>query len=269
MCESPCINGWGALEQKLVGCRDVGALVARCAHSVINLGARRGRVSLPGTSVSEQPLDAEDRFDPGHPEGKLVIGLERSTRVTLLAHLSREGCFWHRETPRKGPASGSYGAGTTKNTLAGTTTTLHKKLARSLTWHGRNELPAHAQFKIETRISVFFGELRSPWRWRTNENTHGPPRQYFAIVTDLVRTTAKDIEAVARALNPAWQDLRLKDPSGGSRRVTNVDPTEQCCIDWLNLLSVGRVAIPTNLRLAPPDAVRGGPFGDRAHRVTV
>ena len=56
-------------------------------------------------------------------------------------------------------------------------------------------------FTIETGVPVFFADPRSPWQRGTNENTNGLLRQYFPKGTDLARWDAKDLEAVAHALN--------------------------------------------------------------------
>ena len=102
---------------------------------------------------------------------------------------------------KNGPALAGYGAITMKNALAAAMTTLPAQLRRSLTWDRGKELSAHAAFKVETGIPVFFADPRSPWQRGTNENTNGLLRQYFPKGTDLSRWTAEDIAAVAATLN--------------------------------------------------------------------
>ena len=65
------------------------------------------------------------------------------------------------------------------NRLAATITTLPEQLRRSLTWDRGKEMSAHAQFKVETGIPVYFADPQSPWQRGTNENTNGLLRQYF------------------------------------------------------------------------------------------
>ena len=88
-----------------------------------------------------------------------------------------------------------------KNALASAMTTLPAQLRRSLTWDRGKELSQHTAFKVETGIPVYFADPHSPWQRGTNENTNGLLRQYFAKGTDLSRSTAVDIEAVANTLN--------------------------------------------------------------------
>jgi IS30 family transposase len=160
--------------------------------------------------ISERPAEAEDRAVPGHWEGDLIIGLqrsaigtlvERSTRFTMLVHLPREEGWGTVPRTKNGPALAGYGAVTMKNRLADTMTTLPEQLRRSLTWDRGKELSAHAAFKVETGIPVFFADPNSPWQRGSNENTNGLLRQYFPKGTDLARWSDQDIQAVAAAFN--------------------------------------------------------------------
>ena len=79
--------------------------------------------------------------------------------------------------------------------------TMPEQLRRSLTWDRGKEMSAHAQFKIETGVPVYFADPQSPWQRGTNENTNGLLRQYFPKGTDLSRWSREEIEAIAGALN--------------------------------------------------------------------
>jgi IS30 family transposase len=160
--------------------------------------------------ISERPAEVEDRAVPGHWEGDLLIGLERSaigtlvertTRFTMLIHLPREEGFGVVPRTKNGRALAGYGAVTMKNALATAMSTLPEQLRCSLTWDRGKELSAHAAFKVETGTPVYFADPHSPWQRGTNENTNGLLRQYFPKGTDLSRWNAEEIEAVAAALN--------------------------------------------------------------------
>jgi len=201
------IEGRGALKRELVWCLRTG----RALRAPRERSRRKTWAHVtPETLISERPAEVEDRAVPGHWEGDLLIGLERSavgtvvertTRFTILVHLPREPGYRHKETQKNGPALAGYGAITMKNALAKSMTTLPEQLRRSLTWDRGKELSAHAEFSVETDIPVFFADPQSPWQRGTNENTNGLLRQYFPKGTDLSVWSAEDIEAVAHALN--------------------------------------------------------------------
>ncbi len=205
--QSLYIEGRGALKRELVWCLRTG----RALRAPQERSRRKTWAHVtPETLISERPAEVEDRAVPGHWEGDLLIGLERSaigtvvertTRFTTLVHLPREKGYRHKQTPRNGPALGGYGAVAMKNALANTMSALPELMLRSLTWDRGKEMSAHAKFKIETGIPVFFADPQSPWQRGTNENTNGLLRQYFPKGTDLARWSAEELAAVALALN--------------------------------------------------------------------
>ena len=201
------VQSRGALKRELVACLRTGR-----ALRVPRARARRQAWAhvTPEVMISERPAEADDRAVPGHWEGDLLIGLERSaigtvvertSRFTMLVHLPREEGYHHQHTPKNGPALAGYGAITMKNALATTMSTLPAQLLRSLTWDRGKELSQHAAFTVETGLPVFFADPQSPWQRGTNENTNGLLRQYFPKGTDVSRWTAEELEAVAHALN--------------------------------------------------------------------
>ena len=201
------VDGRGALKRELVACLRSGRA----------LGIPRARVGrrawdhvTDDVLISERPAEVEDRAVPGHWEGDLVIGLQRSaigtlvertTRFTMLIHLPREDGYGVIPRTKNGPALAGYGAVTMKNALAASMATLPQQLCRSLTWDRGKELSAHAEFTAETDIPVFFADPKSPWQRGTNENTNGLLRQYFPKGTDLSRWSREDIDAVAATIN--------------------------------------------------------------------
>lgn len=201
------IQGRGGLERELVWCLRTG----RALRAPRERSRRKTWAHVtPETLISERPAEVAGRAVPGHWEGDLVIGLERSaigtavertTRFTMLVHLPREEGYRHKETPKNGPALGGYGAITMKNALTVAMSTLPAQLARSLTWDRGKEMSAHAQFTLATGIPVYFADPQSPWQRGTNENTNGLLRQYFPKGTDLSRWSAAELEAIAHALN--------------------------------------------------------------------
>jgi len=201
------IQGRGALKRELVACLRTGRALR------VPRPRTRHKAWAHVTSevmISERPAEATDRAVPGHWEGDLLIGLERSaigtlvertTRFTMLIHLPREEGYGVIPRTKNGPALAGYGAVTMKDALATAMTTLPEQLRRSLTWDRGKELSQHASFKVETGIPVYFADPQSPWQRGSNENTNGLLRQYFPKGTDLSRWSAEEIEAVAATLN--------------------------------------------------------------------
>jgi IS30 family transposase len=201
------IEGRGALKRELVACLRTGRALRKPRERARN--RPQGHVTAD-VVISERPAEVEDRAVPGHWEGDLIIGLkrsaigtvvERTSRYTLLVHLPRLPGYGTVAPVKNGPALGGYGAIAMKDALTSTMSTMPAELLRSLTWDRGKELSAHAQFKVDTGIAVYFADPHSPWQRGTNENTNGLLRQYFPKGTDLSRWSLEDLLAVQAAVN--------------------------------------------------------------------
>lgn len=214
------VQSRGALRRELVACLRTGR-----ALRVPRSRARRhaqGHV-MPEVMISERPAEVEDRAVPGHWEGDLIIGtdrsaigtlVERTTRFTMLIHLPRMDGYGLEPRVKNGPALAGYGAEAMRAALAEQMTGLPEQLRRSLTWDRGKELAQHAQLRIDTGINVYFADPHSPWQRGTNENTNGLLRQYFPKGTDLSRWSDQEIQAVAATLNSRpRKNLKWKTPA--------------------------------------------------------
>jgi len=201
------VQGRGALRRELVACLRTGrALRVPRARAK----QRRDGFVAPEVMISARPAEVEDRAVPGHWEGDLIIGLnksaigtlvERTTRFTMLLHLPRGGGYGIVPRTKNGPALAGYGAEAVRDAIASTITTLPAELRRSLTWDRGTEMAKHADLKIAAGLDIYFCDPQSPWQRGTNENTNGLLRQYFPKGTDLSKHSAEELAAVAVALN--------------------------------------------------------------------
>ena len=265
------IESRGALKRELVLCLRTGrALRVPRARARSKAWAH----VTPEAMISERPDEADDRSVPGHWEGDLIIGLNRSaigtvvdrtTRFTKLIHLPREEGYGTIPRTKNGPPLAGYGAITMKAALAAAMSPLPPDLARSLTWDRGKELSAHAAFTAETGIAVYFADPHSPWQRGTNENTNGLLRQYFPKGTDLARWTYHDLAAVAAELNSRPpQNPRMAHTRRSPRRSPTFIPTNRCCFHRLNPSSTCRSATPND----SPTPASSRPSGRKATAMT-
>jgi IS30 family transposase len=199
------VQGRGALRRELSACLRTGR-----ALRVPRARSRRGKNFVSDEiMISERPAEAADRAVPGHWEGDLILGLnrsaigtlvERTTRFTMLLHLPPMP--GHGQVRAKnGPPLAGHGAEAVRDAITASISTLPEQLRRSLTWDQGAEMAKHVEIRLATGLQIFFCDPQSPWQRGTNENTNGLLRQYFPKGTDLSRYSRDDLDAVAAALN--------------------------------------------------------------------
>ena len=201
------VQGRGALRRELSACLRTGRAlrVPRARRQ------QRGKHFItPEVMISQRPAEATDRAVPGHWEGDLIIGLnksaigtvvERATRFTMLLHLPPMPGHGPNPRDKRGPALAGHGAEAVRDAIAVKIATLPDQLRKSLTWDQGTEMAQHAQLRIDTGLEIYFCDPRSPWQRGTNENTNGLLRQYFPKGTDVSRYSEYELDAVAATLN--------------------------------------------------------------------
>ena len=200
-------QGRGGLRRELTACLRTGrALRVPRART-----RRRGKHFLtPAVMISQRPPEVADRAVPGHWEGDLIIGLEKSaigtlvertTRFTMLLYLPRMEGHGQQPVVKNGPPLAGHGAEAVRDAIAEQVLTLPEQLRRSLTRDQGAEMAQHVQLRLDTGLDVYFCDPHSPWQRGTNENTNGLLRQYFPKGTDLSRHTVSDLDAIAATLN--------------------------------------------------------------------
>jgi len=205
--QSLYVQGRGALNRELSACLRTGrALRVPRARTQ----GRGKKFVTDEVKISQRPAEVTERAVPGHWEGDLIIGLnksaigtlvERTTRYTMLLHLPPMDGHRILAPIKNGPPLAGHGAQAVNVAIAAQFATLPNQLRRSLTWDQGSELAQHVQLKIDTGLQVYFCDPHSPWQRGTNENTNGLLRQYFPKGTDLSRWSIEDLTAVTATLN--------------------------------------------------------------------
>ena len=183
------VQSRGALRRELAAQLRSGRVARRVQVRALPQG--RGQI-VGKLMISERPAEIEDRAVPGHWEGDLLLGtlpsaiatlVERSTRYVQLVALPD-----------------GHGAEAVRVALTASIVSLPAQLRRSLTWDQGLEMAEHAQFTVDSGVSVYFCDPKIPWQRGSNENTNGLLRQYFPKRTS-VAVSQEHLDAVAAELN--------------------------------------------------------------------
>jgi IS30 family transposase len=157
--------------------------------------ARRvGGLATPMVMIDERADSVQDRVEPGHWEGDLIMGVgNRSAIGTLVERTTRNVILVHLGQVRTAVA--------VRDALISVFSALPPGLRRSLTWDQGKEMSAHADLTRAVEMPVYFCHRSSPWERGSNENMNGLLRDYFPKGTDLRMHTAEHLATVAAEMN--------------------------------------------------------------------
>ncbi len=184
------IQARGVLKKELQGHLRTRRTLRRSRHATLRKQSR-GQI-VDAISIRDRPAEIEDRAIPGHWEGDLIAGTNRSHIATLVERNSRFVMLVKVD----GKDSLSV-----VNALIKQVRHLPKQLRRSLTWDRGLEMARHKAFSIATDVDVYFCDPRSPWQRGTNENTNRLLRQYLPKQSDLSEHSQAELNKIALRLN--------------------------------------------------------------------
>lgn len=143
--------------------------------------------------IDERPEEVKGRQIPGHWEGDLIMGKDRSSAIgTLVERTTRTIIL----VPLKG-----RDATTVRKAFEKEFKTIPKQMKKTLTYDNGSEMAEHKLFTKHTKVQVYFTHPYSPWERPTNENSNGLVRDYFPAGTDFNTISKERLKEVQNQLN--------------------------------------------------------------------
>jgi len=143
--------------------------------------------------IDERPEEVKGRIIPGHWEGDLVMGKDRTSAIGTLNERSSRTVII---VPLKARDAASVRKAFEKEFKS-----IPSQMKKSLTYDNGSEMAQHKLFTKNTKIQVYFAHPYSPWERPTNENSNGLIRDYFPRGTDFSTISKKRLKEVQNQLN--------------------------------------------------------------------
>lgn len=125
---------------------------------------QRRRFEQPMLSIRQRPFAPEDRDEPGHWEGDLIVGRRGNSAVATLVERSSRLVMLVKITARDSEA---VTAAVGKAFEA-----VPPVIRKSLSWDQGQEMARHKDFSETVGMPVYFCDPHSPWQRGSNENTN-------------------------------------------------------------------------------------------------
>jgi IS30 family transposase len=180
----------GSLKKELLKCL---RQERKYRHNRKAIHAKRSTIT-DFLSISERPEEVKDRIIPGHWEGDLIMGSQKSN--TAMGTLVERTTRYLLLVPLTG-----HDALTVRTEFAKAVKKIPKHLKKTLTYDRGTEMAQHKLFTQNTKIQVYFADPHSPWQRGTNENTNGLLRQYFPKGIDFRNISVQEIKRVQDQIN--------------------------------------------------------------------
>ena len=143
--------------------------------------------------IDERPEEVKGRLIPGHWEGDLIMGKERSSAIgTLVERTTRTIII----VPLK-----ARDATTVRKAFEKEFKTIPTQMKKTMTYDNGTEMAQHKLFTKHTKVQVYFAHPYSPWERPTNENSNGLIRDYFPAGTDFSTISKARLKEVQNQLN--------------------------------------------------------------------
>lgn len=159
----------------------------------VRRGADKRTTIKDPVRIDERPEEVKGRLIPGHWEGDLIMGKERSSAIgTLVERTTRTIILVHLK---------ARDAATVRKAFEKEFQSIPTQMKKTLTYDNGSEMAQHKLFTKNTKIQVYFTHPYSPWERPTNENSNGLVRDYFPAGTDFNLVSKTRLKQVQNQLN--------------------------------------------------------------------